>query len=171
MFRWLKKNKQTPQTEPDEPHVRAEIEEEVDPALAAEIEKMVILQQLCFIASVCAETVARAKVEERLEENWALSHLRRYVRLRTECIEVAKTITSPFYRAVAINFLIELCMKARDVEDARTILKYQDEKHSREEMVTKYPELVRPMVSDKFREQAYSSRSTCAVGASAEMAR
>ena len=39
MFRWLKKNKQTPQTEPDEPHVRAEIEEEVDPALAAEIEK------------------------------------------------------------------------------------------------------------------------------------
>jgi hypothetical protein len=169
MFRWLKKNKQKPQMESDQTQQQAGREDRLQLPLAAEIENMVIVQPYYSIASVCAENVARAKVEGRLKENWALCHLRRYIRLRTECIEVTRTITNPFYRAVAINFLVDLCMKARDVEDARAILKYQHETHFREAMVSKYPELVLPMADYKPSPMADSSRSNYIATASAKI--
>jgi hypothetical protein len=86
---------------------------------------MVSIQQLCWIAGISAETVARAKAEGRLEEEWAQYDLERYRRLRAECIEIADTITDEFYRAVVINYLADVCIKAADIDDARALLKHQ----------------------------------------------
>ena len=119
-----------------------------DDAPPGETEKMVSIQQLCWIAGISAETVAQAKAEGRLEEEWAQYDLERYRRLRAECIELADTITDEFYRAVVINYLVGVCMKAGDVDDALTLFKHQEIRALREDIAAKYPELVRPRRAD-----------------------
>jgi hypothetical protein len=117
---------------------------EQDDAPPGETETMVSIQQLCWIAGISAETVANAKAEGRLDEEWAQYDLERYRRLRAECVELADTITDEFYRAVVINSLVEVCMKATDVDDARALFKHQEIKSLREDIAAKYPELVWP---------------------------
>ena len=121
---------------------------ERDDAPPGETEKLVEIQQLCWLAGISAETIARAKAECRLEEEWAKYDLDRYKQFRAECIELADTITDEFYRAVVINYLVELCMKAADVDDARALIKHQEIKSFREDIVAKYPELARPRISE-----------------------
>jgi hypothetical protein len=119
-----------------------------DDAPPGETEKMVSVQQLCWIAGISAETVARAKAEGRLEEEWAKYDLDRYQQLRAECIELADTITDEFYRAVVINYLVEVCMKAADIEDAHALVRHQEIKSFRQDIVAQYPELARPRMSE-----------------------
>ena len=113
-----------------------------------ETEKMVEFQQLCWLAGTSAETIAQAKAEGRLQEDWAKYDLDRYQQLRAECIELADTITDEFYRAVVINYLVSLCMKAADVDDARALFKHQHIRSFREDMIARHPELVRPRISE-----------------------
>jgi hypothetical protein len=121
---------------------------ERDEAPPGETEKMMEIQQLCWLAGISAETVARAKAEERLEEEWAQYDLERYRRLRAECIEIADKITDEYYRAAAINYLAEVCMKAADIDDARALFKHQDIRSLREDIVALYPELAPPRISE-----------------------
>jgi hypothetical protein len=79
---------------------------------------------------------------------WAQYDLERYRQLRAECIELADTITDEFYRAVVINYLVGMCMKATDVEDARALFRHQEIRSLREDIVAKYPELVRSPGAD-----------------------
>src|SRR5215475_2243011 len=117
---------------------------EQDDAPPGETEKLVAIQQLCWIAGISAETVAHAKAEGRLEEDWAQYDLERYKRLRAECIELGNTITNEFYRAVVINHLVGVCMKAADVDDARALFNHQQIRSLRQDILAKYPELGRP---------------------------
>ena len=121
---------------------------ERDDAPPGETEKLVEIQQLCWLAGISAETVAHAKAEGRLEEEWAKYDLDRYKQFRAECIELADTITDEFYRAVVINYLVEVCMKAADIDDARALIKHQEIKSFREDIVAKYPELAQPRISE-----------------------
>jgi hypothetical protein len=121
---------------------------ERDDAPPGETEKMVEIQQLCWLAGISGETIAHAKAEGRLEEEWAKYDLDRYQQLRAECIELANTITDEFYRAVVINHLVGACMKAADVDDARALFNHQKIKSLREDIVAQYPELVRPRISE-----------------------
>ena len=121
---------------------------EREDAPPGETEKMAEIQQLSWLAGISGETVARAKAEGRLEEDWAQYDLERYKRLRAECIELADTITDEFYRAVVINYLVEVCMKADDVDEARALFNHQKNKSLRQDVVAKYPELVRPFISE-----------------------
>jgi hypothetical protein len=119
-----------------------------DDAPPGETETMGGIQHLCWLAGISAETIAHAKAEGRLEEEWAKYDLDRYKQFRAECIELADTITNEFYRAAVINYLVELCMKATDVDDARALFKHQEIKSLRQDIVAKYPELVRPRRGD-----------------------
>jgi hypothetical protein len=47
-----------------------------------------------------------------LQEQWAQYDVERYRRLRAECVEIADKIIDEYYRAVVINYLVEVCMKA-----------------------------------------------------------
>jgi len=113
-----------------------------------ETEKMVEIQHLCWLAGISAETVAHAKAEGRLEEDWARYDLERYKRLRAECIELGNTITNEFYRAVVINHLVGVCMKAADIDDARALFDHQKVRSLQQDILAKYPELVRPHISE-----------------------
>jgi hypothetical protein len=119
-----------------------------DDAPPGETEKMVSIQQLCWIAGISAESIARAKSEGRLQEEWAQYELERYRQLRAECIEIADKITDEYYRAVVINYLVEVCMKAADIDDARVLFEHQEIESLQDDIVAKYPELVRPRISE-----------------------
>src|SRR5882672_2430391 len=121
---------------------------ERDEVPPGETEKMMEIQQLCWLAGISAETVARAKAEGRLEEEWAQYDLERYRRLRAECIEIADKITDEYYRAVVIYYLVEVCMKAADIDEARALFEHQEIGSLQEDIVAKYPELVRPSISE-----------------------
>jgi hypothetical protein len=140
-FGWFKKRDQ-----PAPSARRGSLDQIVrDDAPAGETEKMAEIQQLCWLAGISAETVARAKAERRLDEDWAQYDLERYKRLRTECIEVADTITDEFYRAVVVNYLVSLSMKAADADEASALFQHQQINSLRQDIVAMYPELVRPM--------------------------
>ena len=140
---------------------------ERDDAPPGETEKLVEIQQLCWIAGISAEAIARAKAEGRLEKEWAKYDLDRYKQLRAECIELADTITDEFYRAVVINYLVEVCMKAADIDDARALFRHQEFRSLQEDIVAKYPELVRPRISEIM----LSGQSPCFPRAAAVHAR
>src|SRR5215510_14027220 len=144
MFGWFRKREQPARIARRIARYGSLDEIERHDAPPGETEKLVAIQQLCWIAGISAETVAHAKAEGRLEEEWAQYDLERYRRLRAECIELADTITDEFYRAVVINYLIGVSMKATDVDDARALFKHQKVKSLREDIIAKYPELVQP---------------------------
>jgi len=152
MFGWFKKREQPARiaTRIATRIARSGSLEEIerDDAPPGETEKMVSIQQLCWIAGISAETVAHAKAEGRLQEEWAQYDLERYRRFRAECIELADTITDKFYRAVVINYLVGMCMKATDVEGARALFRHQEIRSLREDIVAKYPELARSHRAD-----------------------
>jgi hypothetical protein len=144
LFGWFKKREQ-----PARIARQGSLEQiERDDAPPGETEKMMEIQQLCWLAGISAETIARAKAEGRLEEEWAKFDLDRYKQFRAECIELADTITDEFYRAVVINYLVEVCMKAADIDDARALFEHQEIRSLQEDIVAKYPELVRPRISE-----------------------
>ena len=147
MFGWFRKREQPARIAKPIARYGSLEQIEQDDAPPGETEKIVSIQQLCWIAGICAETVGHAKAEGRLEEEWAQYDLERYRRLRAECIELGDTITDEFYRAVVINYLIEVCMKAADLDDARALFEHQEIRSFREDTVAKYPELGRPHIS------------------------
>jgi hypothetical protein len=143
-FGWLKKRDQRASGA-----TRGSLEQIVrDDAPLGETEKMVWIQQLCWIAGISAEAIARAKAEGRLQEEWAQYDLERYRQLRAECIEIADKITDKYYRAVVINYLVEVCMKAADIDDARFLFEHQEIESLQDDIVARYPELVRPRISE-----------------------
>ena len=146
-FGWVKKRDR-----PASSARRESLEQIVrDDAPTGETEKMAEIQQLCWLAGISAETVARAKAERRLDEDWAQYDLERYKRLRTECIEVADTITDEFYRAVVVNYLVSLSMKAADVDEACALFEHQQINSLLHDIVAKYPELVRSIHVQNYR--------------------
>jgi hypothetical protein len=146
-FGWFKKRKQpTPISAGRGSLERIVLRGDAPPG---ETETMVSIQQLCWIAGISAETIARAKAEGRLQEEWAQYDLERYRRLRAECIEIADKITDAYYRAVVINYLVEVCMKAADIDDARALFEHQEIRSFQEDTIAKYPELVRRRISKR----------------------
>jgi hypothetical protein len=171
MFGWFKKREQpAPIAKRIARYGSLEQIERVD-APPGETQKMVEIQQLCWLAGISAETIAHAKAEGRLEEEWAKYDLERYKQLRAECIERADTITDEFYRAVVINYLVGLCMKAADFDDARALFRHQEIRSLREDIVAKYPELVRPRISEIMSGRPPAPRPPCAQRRACEGAR
>jgi hypothetical protein len=148
MFGWFKRREQPARIAKQIATHGTLAQIERDGAPPGEAATMVSIQQLCWIAGISADIVARAKAEGRLEEEWAQYDLERYRRLRAECIEIADTITDEYYRAVVINYLVEVCMKATDVDDARALFRHQEIRSLQEDIVAQYPELARPRISE-----------------------
>jgi len=148
--RFKKKNPEPPVLQLEPP--RAELSLEYQ--MPAETEEIVIIQQLCFIAGLSGERALWAKAGGVLGEAWAQCNLKRYIRLRTECAQLADALTDEYYRGIAINCLIDACMKAGDVDDAHTLLRFQAEESFREEITRKYPQLMRTSVPSFLRKSA-----------------
>ena len=82
MFGWFKKREQSARIAGRIARHGLLEQIERDNAPPGEAEKMVEIQQLCWLAGISAETIARAKAECRLEEEWAKYDLDRYKQFR-----------------------------------------------------------------------------------------
>ena len=146
MFRWFKKGEQPPEGAghqlPDEM--------EQDGAPPGEKENLLKIRYLCRIAETSAERIADAKKHGGVNEEMLQYEIDRYTQLRAEAVHLADTITDEFYRGVAIRFLIDLCMKAGDIDDARSLFKYEEIEVIREHIVEEYPEIARPRISVEY---------------------
>jgi len=146
MFRWFKKGGQPPEGAgnqlPDEM--------EQDGAPLGEKENLLRIRYLCRIAETSAERIADAKEHGGVNEEMLQYEIDRYTQLRAEAVHLADTITDEFYRGVAIRFLIDLCMKAGAIDDARSLFEYQEIEVIRERIIEEYPEIGRPRVSVEY---------------------
>lgn len=88
---------------------------------------------------------------ERGNENWFEYEHSRYQRLRDEALQLADKLTDEFYRSAAVHLLVELCMKADDVEDARALFARCEVDFIREKIVEQYPELAHSALSSLVR--------------------
>ena len=116
-----------------------------------EAEALAKIKHLCWMAGMSAESVALDKKSGKPPENWGEYEHSRYQRLRDEALQLADKLTDEFYRSTAVHFLVEICMKADDVDGARALFAQCEVDFIREKIVEQYPELDRPAVSSIVR--------------------
>jgi hypothetical protein len=167
MFGWFKKRPAPPerpqsQSRDDGPPGEAEALAKITPperpqqsrddGPPGEAEALVKIKHLCWMAGMSAENVALDKKSGTPPETWVDEYEHsRYQRLRDQAVQLADKLTDEFYRSAAVHFLVETCMKADDVEDARALFAQCEVDFIREEIVEQYPELGRPALSSLVR--------------------
>jgi len=105
-----------------------------------ETETIAKIQKICWLAGMSAENVARDKEANGPPKEWDTYEHDRYARLRAEASQLADSLTDEFYRGAAIHFLVDLCMTAGDVDDARALLEIDI---FRDKIIKKYPQFAR----------------------------
>jgi hypothetical protein len=143
MFGW-RKNK-------PEDQVPAPAEEDAPPG---EAEKVQQVKKLCWIAGMSAtylnpesedyEVLADAPDRQEYERN-------RYNEFRAKALRVADEITDEFYRSASIHFLVDVCMKAGDEDDARALFRQIEVNFIRDKIEEAYPQIKRPTLSGLVR--------------------
>ena len=82
-------------------------------------------------------SVAAGKSGKRV----AGSESQRYAESRIECIQLADALDNEYFRSAALQPIIELCLKGRDVDDARALFKHVKIAFIRNRMIDDHPEL------------------------------
>jgi hypothetical protein len=138
MFGWFKKQP-PPLTEPVK-----------DNGPPGEAEAVARIKHLCRLGGMSAETVALDRSEKVPPEERNTYEHDRYVRLRMEAVQLTDTLTDKFYRGTALHFLVDLCMKADDLEIARAFFKHIEIDFIREKIIGTYPQIAHPSLSKKI---------------------
>ena len=116
-----------------------------------EAEVLAKIKHLCAIAGMSAENVARER-EDNYQPLERLTYEQdRYAKFRVEALKLADTLTDDLYRSTAVHFIIDISMRAGDVDDARALLKHVKVDFIRDKIVASYPQLARPKQSDVIR--------------------
>jgi len=131
MFKWVKKKEPT----------SASTLQSVDEIPPGDAETITRVEKLCILAEMSAIGVAQDKTSGRAAEQWDHHEHERYQRLRGEAIALADTITDPVYQATALELLIELFMKAGDLEDARKLFDHLQVELFKKRVAQKHPQL------------------------------
>jgi hypothetical protein len=142
MFGWFKRGPAPPE--------RAQFQSQ-DDGPPGEAEALAKIKHLCWMAGMSAESVALGKKSGTPPEDWDEYEHSRYQRLRDEALQLADKLTDEFYRSAAVHFLVEVCMKAGDVDNARALFAQCEVDFIREKIVEQYPELAHPALSSLVR--------------------
>jgi hypothetical protein len=136
MFDWFKARAPSSPAAPPE-----------DDAPPGEAEAVVKIKHICWMAGMSAENIASEKAANIPPEDGGTYEFDRYTKLRAQALRLADTITDEFYRSGAIHFIVDLCMKGGDVDDARALFKQVTVDMIREKIGESYPQLTRPSLS------------------------
>ncbi|MGO9683445.1 MAG: hypothetical protein ACLPTZ_12815 [Beijerinckiaceae bacterium] len=109
------------------------------------------IRRLCVIAGMSAENVARERADDYQPLERLTYEQDRYGRFRVEALKLADTLTDEFYRSAAVRFIIDISMRAGDVDDARALLKHVKVDFIRDKIVASYPQLTHQKLSDAIR--------------------
>jgi hypothetical protein len=115
-----------------------------------EAEALGKIRSLCWMGGVSAENVAENRAAGRVpdsDDGLRTYEFNCYTRMKLEALKLANTITDDFYRSAAIHFLVELCMKAGDEDDARRLFEQVEVDVIKEKIVAAYPNIDKPKVS------------------------
>jgi hypothetical protein len=109
---------------------------EPDPAVVADEQALSRIRSLCAVARASAESVAQANDADltRVERL-------RFASAKRISLELAKTISDAAYRDVALVRIIELCMRANDLEASKILVQGIQSEPIRQELFLAYPNL------------------------------
>jgi hypothetical protein len=133
MFQWKRKREAASESATAD---ETPIDDRPDEAIAVDQ-----LQKLCWLAELSAARVAADKLEGVDVPEWDEYEHRRYRKFRDEAITIADTLSDEFYRAAALEHLIELFMKAGDIDDAQKLFANLPVELFKKRAMEKYPQL------------------------------
>jgi hypothetical protein len=125
-MKWFKK----PQTKANVPLLASPS----DLAFDSEARALNKIRNMCAVVTASAESVSQSKYDD----------LAKYERQRFESakrmsLELAKNITDVSYRDNALYHIVDLCIKANDIETARILVRGIQTGTIREELLEEHP--------------------------------
>jgi hypothetical protein len=105
-----------------------------DLKLDAEARALTKIRNMCAVATASAESVAQS-----LHEDLSRGERQRFESAKRMSLELAKGMTDVSYRDSALELIVELCMKANDIETARILVRGIQTGMIREKLVEEYP--------------------------------
>ena len=116
-----------------------EIWEETPAASMGDIEAAKMIRNICNSAATSAESFAGffSRPDVRKKKHDA----ERYDHAKKRALEVAKSMSDELLRDMAVRQIINLCLKANDVETASVLIRAIETEKIREEVLKEYPAL------------------------------
>jgi hypothetical protein len=105
-----------------------------DPRIDAEARALMKIRNMCAVATASAEGVAQSSYDDL-----AKGEKQRFESAKRMSLELAKNITDVSYRDTALQHIVELCMKAKDIETARILVRGIHTGMIRESLLEEYP--------------------------------
>jgi len=105
-----------------------------DPKVEAEAQALRKIRSMCAVAMVSAESLAQSSYDDL-----AKGERQRFESAKRMSLELAKNIADVSYRDAALENIVELCMKAQDIETARILVRGIQTGMIRERLLEEYP--------------------------------
>lgn len=105
-----------------------------------EAETLVKIRRLCLIAGLSADEIPLNKAANMPPEHCAYDR-NRYLEFRSKALQLADILQDEFYKSTALHDLVDICMRAGDVHDARALFNQVEVDFIQERLLAQYPQL------------------------------
>jgi hypothetical protein len=105
-----------------------------DSKLAADTQTLAKIRNMCAVTTASATSLAQSSYDDL-----AKSEKQRFQSAKRMSLELAKDITDVSCRDTALQSIVELCMKANDIETARILVRGIQTGVVREKLLEEYP--------------------------------
>jgi hypothetical protein len=127
-MKWFKQ-----QASPKPPNVTSH-EAASDPKIDAEAQALTKIRNMCAVATANAVSFAQSS-----HDDLAKAERRRFESAKRMSLELAKNITDVSCRDSALHQVVELCIKANDIETARILVRGIQTGAIREQLLEEHP--------------------------------
>lgn len=124
-MKWFRK-------QPEAPH--STVSASADSKLAADMQTLSKIRNMCAVTTASAASIAQASYDDL-----AKSEKQRFESAKRMSLELAKDIMDVSCRDTALQSIIELCMKANDIETARILVRGIQIGAIRENLLEEHP--------------------------------
>ena len=105
-----------------------------DLKIDADSQALTKISNMCAVATASAESVAQSS-----HDDLAKGERQRFESAKRMSLELAKTITDVSYRDSALHHIVELCIKANDIETASILVRAIQTGAIREQLLEQHP--------------------------------
>jgi hypothetical protein len=109
------------------------------PCMSGEERKVLQVRAMCQVARGCAEVVATHDPDDRLYEYEKETYRKRKLR----AIQITNSIQDRFYFETALHSIIDLCIAANELDDARRLFRTITVDVIRDQLLKSHPPLGR----------------------------
>jgi hypothetical protein len=105
-----------------------------DPKIDAEAQALTKIRNMCAVATASADSVAQSAYGDS-----AKGERQRFESAKRMSLELARDIADVSCRDAALQHIVELCMRANDIETARILVRGIHTGMIREKLLEEYP--------------------------------